>query len=63
LLDKKLRLSMLKFRRFLLHERGQTECHITPFDPVLHTEGLPAWLVEQLTRYQHVKQRNWRESG
>ncbi len=59
---KNCRLSMLKFRRFLLHERGQTECHITPFDPVLHTEGLPTWLVEQLTRYQHVKQRNWRES-
>jgi integrase len=55
-------LSLLKFRRFLLHERGLTESHITPYDPAPHTEGLPAWLVEQLTRYQHVKQRNWREA-
>lgn len=54
--------AMHKFRRFLLHERGQTESRITPYDPDLHTEGLPAWLVEQLTRYQHVKQRNWREA-
>ena len=51
-----------KFRRFLLHERGQVESHIHPYDPALHTAGLPAWLVEQLTRYQHVKQRNWREA-
>jgi len=59
---KNCRLSLFKFRRFLLHERGQTESHITPYDPAPHTEGLPAWLVEQLTRYQHVKQRNWREA-
>lgn len=59
---KNCRNSMLKFRRFLLHERGQTESHITPHDPALHTEGMPAWLVAQLTRYQHVKQRNWREA-
>ena len=57
---KNCRLSLLKFRRFLLHERGQSESHITPYDPAPHTEGLPPWLVEQLTRYQHVKQRNWR---
>lgn len=49
-----------KFRRFLLHERGQVESHIHPYNPALHTEGLPVWLVEQLTRYQHIKQRNWR---
>ncbi len=59
---KNCRNSLAKFRRFLLHERGQTESHITPYDPAPHTEGLPAWLVEQLTRYQHVKQRNWREA-
>jgi len=35
---------------------------VKPYDPSLHTEGLPAWLVAQLTRYQHVKQRNWREA-
>jgi integrase/recombinase XerD len=54
--------SMCKFRRFLLHERGQTESHVTPYDPAPHTETLPTWLVEQLTRYQHIKQRNWRET-
>lgn len=54
--------SLAKFRRFLLNERGQVESKITPYDPSPHTEGLPAWLVEQLTRYQHVKQRNWREA-
>ena len=59
---KNCRLSLLKFRRFLLHERGLTESHITPYNPGPHTEDLPAWLVEQLTRYQHVKQRNWREA-
>jgi integrase/recombinase XerD len=59
---KNCRNAMLKFRRFLLHERGLTESHITPYDPAPHTEGLPAWLVEQIIRYQHVKQRNWREA-
>lgn len=54
--------SMHKFRRFLLHERGQTESHVTPYDPAPHTETLPAWLVRELTRYQHIKQRNWRET-
>jgi integrase len=54
--------ALAKFRRFLLHERGLVESHITPYDPAPHTAGLPAWLVEQLTRYQHVKQRNWREA-
>lgn len=57
---KNCRNSMLKFRRFLLHERGLTESHIKPYDPAPHTQGLPAWLVGQLTRYQHIKQRNWR---
>ncbi len=54
--------SLAKFRRFLLHERGLVESKIKPYDAALHTEGLPAWLVEQLIRYQHVKQRNWREA-
>jgi integrase/recombinase XerD len=54
------RLSLLKFRRFLLHERGQVECNAMPYEPAPHTEGLPAWLVEELTRFQHILQRNWR---
>jgi len=59
---KNCRNSMRKFRRFLLHERGLVESNIHPYNPALHTAGLPAWLVELLTRYQHVKQRNWREA-
>jgi hypothetical protein len=52
------RLSLQKFRRFLLHERGQVECKVTPYEPAPHTEGLPAWLVEELTRFQRIRQRN-----
>lgn len=58
--NKNCRNSLLKFRRFLLHERGQTECKITPYEPATHTEGLPAWLVEELYRLQRLQQRNWR---
>lgn len=54
------RLSLLKFRRFLLHERGLVECKVTPYQPAPHTAGLPAWVVEELTRFQHIQQRNWR---
>jgi hypothetical protein len=25
-----------------------------------YQEGLPAWLIEQLTHYQHIRQLNWR---
>jgi site-specific recombinase XerD len=57
---KNCRLSLLKFRRFLLHERGQVECKVTPYEPAPHTEGLPNWLVEELTRFQRIQQRNWR---
>jgi site-specific recombinase XerD len=54
--------SLAVFRRFLLNERGQVESRITRYDPAPHTEGLPRWLVMELERYQHTKQRNWRES-
>jgi integrase/recombinase XerD len=56
------RLSLLKFRRFLLHERGQVECKATPYEPAPHTAGLPDWLVEELTHFQHIRQRNWRDA-
>jgi integrase/recombinase XerD len=51
-----------KFRRFLLHQRGQLECKRRPYRSQPHTLGLPAWLVEELTRYQHLMQRNWRDA-
>ncbi len=54
--------SLAKFRRFLLHERGQVECKVTPYAPAPHTEGLPGWLVQELTRFQHIQQRNWRNA-
>ena len=56
------RCSMLKFRRFLCHQRGQIENKITPYEPKRDTQGLPAWLVNELERFQHVQQRNWREA-
>lgn len=50
-----------KFRRFLRLERGLGEVSkITPFDVSKHTEGLPAWLVNELERYQRIQQKHWR---
>jgi site-specific recombinase XerD len=54
------RCAMLKFRRFLRHRRGQIEIKVSDYEPERHTEGLPEWLVQELVRYQHVQQRNWR---
>jgi integrase/recombinase XerC len=49
-----------KFRRFLLHTRGQLVVKENPYEPTPHTDGLPAWVVEELGRYQKICQRNWR---
>ena len=54
------RLSLVKFRRFLLFERGLCETRIPSYALTPHTEDLPAWLVQELTHYQHIQQRNWR---
>jgi len=54
--------SLDKFRRFLRHQRGQLESKRLPYRSQPHTQGLPAWLVEELTRYQHLMQRNWRDA-
>jgi site-specific recombinase XerD len=52
-----------KFRRFLRLERGLgEESKETPFDSARVTQGLPAWLVSELDRYQHLMQRNWRDA-
>src|SRR5690606_24760561 len=52
-----------KFRRFLRLERGLgEESRETPFDSARVTQGLPAWLVSELDRYQHLMQRNWRDA-
>ena len=60
--SKNCRNAMLKFRRFLMHQRGQIESKVTPYEPKRDTQGLPAWLVNELERFQHVQQRNWREA-
>jgi site-specific recombinase XerD len=49
-----------KFRRFLRQQRGQVEVTFRPFNRERYCVGLPDWLVEQLQRYQHLMQRNWR---
>ncbi len=52
-----------KFRRFMRYERGWGDVQkVHPFNVVQHTEGLPAWLVSELERFQHVQQRNWRSA-
>jgi integrase/recombinase XerD len=52
-----------KFRRFLRLERGLGELSkLKPFDIAKNTQGLPAWLVSELTRFEHVQERNWRTS-
>jgi site-specific recombinase XerD len=54
--------ALARFRRFMLHQRGKLEPKIRRKEPVLHTQGLPAWLVEEITHYQHLCQRNWRDA-
>jgi site-specific recombinase XerD len=56
------RCAMLKFRRFLCHQRGQIEVKVTHYEPASNTKGLPPWLVIELERFQRVQQRNWREA-
>ena len=50
----------MQFRRFLLHERGLSEPRVPSHAPAPNTTGLPVWLVEELTHFQHLCQRNWR---
>lgn len=58
---KNARHSLNRFRHFLQLERGIIQ---VSFDEEVNLDhyhtGLPSWLVEQLTRYQHIRQVNWR---
>ena len=58
------RMGLDRFRRFLREERGLTPTLVS--FPVVNVDhyhaGLPTWLIEQLTRYQHLRQANWRPS-
>jgi site-specific recombinase XerD len=54
------RVALDKFRRFLRQQRGQIDVPIRPLNYAHYCAGLPDWLVEQLERFQHLMQRNWR---
>jgi site-specific recombinase XerD len=51
-----------RFRRFLRQERGQVEVALRPLNRERYCTELSDWVVEQLERYQHLKQANWRQS-
>ena len=53
--------ALAKFKRFMINDRGMLEIKYAPFDPAKYASFLPAWLFEELERYQHIKQGNWRE--
>lgn len=51
------------FRRFVKEQRGLVIRDQFSFgDGTRFQEGLPAWLVAQLTKYLHIRQANWRPS-
>jgi site-specific recombinase XerD len=54
------RCALDKFHRFLRQERGQLDVVLRVPDVSRYQVGLPDWLVEQLERYQHLMQCNWR---
>jgi site-specific recombinase XerD len=54
------RVALEKFRRFLRQQRGEPQPERAASSLSYYQAGLPDWLVEQLARYQHVCQRNWR---
>ena len=51
------------FRRFVKEERGLVIIDKSTFgDVARYKTGLPAWLIDQLTKYLHIRQANWRSS-
>jgi len=49
-----------KFRCFLRQKRGCADVTIESPDLQRYYTGLPDWLIEQMTRYQNLRQANWR---
>jgi site-specific recombinase XerD len=49
-----------KFRCFLRQERGCADVTIESPNLEQYYTGLPDWLIEQIKRYQHLRQVNWR---
>lgn len=56
------RAALNRFRRFLRLQRGMVEVALNAMPPDLsrYQDGLPGWLVVELTHYQRVRQANWR---
>lgn len=54
--------ALTRFRRFMQAERGESGqiVHFKQTDVTCYHEGLPPWLVEQITQLQHMRQANWR---
>lgn len=54
--------ALTRFCRFMQTERGFTPQPVTfkQANVTHYHDGLPGWLVEQLTQLQHVRQANWR---
>jgi integrase/recombinase XerD len=52
--------AIVKLRHFLHQQRGQRQVVFREPDLSHYQSDLPAWLVEALTRYQHLRQSNWR---
>jgi site-specific recombinase XerD len=52
--------ALTKFRCFLRQERGCAGVTIESPNLERYCAGLPGWLVEQIERYQHLRQVNWR---
>lgn len=49
------------FRRFVKVQRGMVILDQPSFgDAARYKAGLPVWLIEQLTKYLHIRQANWR---
>lgn len=58
------RYSLTWFRRFLREELGLVEIPATPVhgNAERYQEGLPEWLLKELTKLLHIRQPNWRPS-
>ncbi len=56
--------ALTRFCRFMQTERGFTPQLVTfkQANVTHYHDGLPGWLVEQLTQLQHIRQANWRPS-
>lgn len=57
--------ALARFRRFMQEERGYARLPETMRENRLekYQEGLPDWLVTQLSQYQQIRQQNWRRSS